>query len=40
MTRLLSVFLATLLLTAATAAVVKAEPGDVNEWCWKKFWNC
>lgn len=42
MTRLLTAFLATLLLTAATATVVKADPTIPlpNEVCIKKPWNC
>lgn len=42
MARLLSAFLATLLLTAATATVVKAEPQIPvpDPVCYKKPWNC
>jgi len=42
MTRLLSAFLAALLLTAATATIVKADPPIPvpDEVCYKKPWNC
>lgn len=40
MTRLLSAFFATLLLTATAATIVKADPGDAEEWCWRKPWGC